>query len=84
LIESNIPDTFDYIACAFDEAEEYDNPAFVCIGYKAKIAYVIHSEILDKVDHIKKYARIAEILTMMRRKTPTLVRAADMTRVQRI
>ena len=84
LIESNVPDTFDHISCAFDEAEEYDNPAFVCIGYKGKIAYVIHSEILDKTDHIKKYARIAEILTIMRRKTTQLTWAADMTRVQRI
>jgi len=84
LIESNVPDSFDFVACAFDEAEEYDNPAFVAIGYKGKTAYVIHSEILDKDDYVKKYARIAELLTIMRRKAPKLEWAADMTRVQRI
>lgn len=84
LIESNVPDSFDFVACAFDEAEEYDNPAFVAIWYKWKVAYVIHSEILDKDDYVKKYARIAELLNIMRRKAPKLEWAADMTRVQRI
>jgi len=84
LIESNVPDSFDFVACAFDEAEEYDNPAFVAVGYKGKTAYIIHSEILDKDDYVKKYARIAELLTIMRRKAPKLEWAADMTRVQRI
>lgn len=82
LIEWNIPSTFDKIACGFDEAEEQDNPGFVAVGYKWHTAYVIHSEILDKTDFTKKYARIKQLLAEMQAKSPSVLFASDLTRVQ--
>ena len=84
LIESNIPDKFDRVSCAFDEAEEFDNPAFVAIGYSGNIAYVIRSEILDKADYIKKYQRIKDLLSEMQSKAPVVTFAVDLTRIQRV
>jgi len=85
LIESNIPANFDTIAYGFDEAEEHDNPAIVFVGVSWKNSYILHSEILDKQDYVKRYERINYLERLYQAKTSKKIMfGMDLTRVQQI
>lgn len=83
LLESKIPDRFDLITCWYDEAEKVDNPAIVFAWINNTKTYIIHSEILDKTDYLKKYERINYLLRSYQQKTSRpILFAMDLTRVQ--
>lgn len=85
LLESKMPPSYEVVALWFDEAEEHDNPAAVIVWVSWKNTYVLHSEILDKDDYIKRYSRINELLLEYWRKTSRQVLFwQDLTRTQKL
>lgn len=85
LLESKMPERFDRISFWFDEAEEIDNPAIVFAWVSGKTTYVIHSEVLDKEDYLKRYNRINELIRLYSWKTSfPLIFAMDLTRTQKL
>ena len=81
LIESKIPDTYDFISIWYDEAEEHDNPALVWCWWKNDIAYVFHSEILDK-DWDRRYKQISDFIAKCKLKSKEVRWWVDLTRLQ--
>lgn len=61
LVDANLPTFYDRIAIWYDHAEQWDNPAIVCVWWLNNKAYVYHSEILDKEDYKKRYERMNEL-----------------------
>ncbi len=85
LLESKLPPSFEMISLWFDEAEEHDNPAVVIAWVSWKMTYILHSEILNKDDYVKRYERINELMRDFQKKTSRpILFWQDLTRTQQL
>lgn len=85
LLESVMPDRFDCISYWYDEADDSANedmPAIVFAGAVWRKSFVLHSEVLDKKDHIARYNRIKELERQFQKKSALpIVKGSDITRL---
>jgi len=79
LVEDFSPEEFDIAAVGFDEAENFDNAALVCIWVRDNKAYVVRSEILTW-DLADRYAEVRRTLGWFRGKARKVLFSADITR----